>query len=252
MRINVPVKAGLDRPTLWEQSNEMRNLLLILLLSVVATVTQAKTTDHCALDQVCAVNAHDIHPTQFVVGLKEIEAREPKYRDMKPKKLEREIEENAAPAIRGPNGLLYIVDHHHLAYILIAIGRPMMYVHLIGDWTGRSEAEFENYMAGTLNDIAKNHSYLYDQNNVLRPFSSLPGQIDQLADDPYRSLAYFIKKKDCIGDPKQNYAEFAWAQFFRKSINKEEIDNDFNKAVDDACVAAKSPAAKQAHLPGVK
>ncbi len=43
----------------------------------------------------------------------------------------------------------------------------------------------------------------------------LPNDIRGLADDPYRSLAWFVRKAGAFENSEKNFAEFTWANFFR-------------------------------------
>jgi hypothetical protein len=77
----------------------------------------------------------------------------------------------------------------------------------------------------------------------------LPKDIRGLADDPYRSLAWFVRKAGAFENSERNFAEFKWANFFRA---KELLDRDglvgMPQALIKAVALAQTPAAK--HLPG--
>ncbi len=49
----------------------------------------------------------------------------------KPKKLEKFILKNPLPAVKGPGGELYIVDHHHLASAMVKLGIQEVCVHVV-------------------------------------------------------------------------------------------------------------------------
>ena len=196
----------------------------------------AAPADTCKTGQDCLIDARKVLPTQFALGYAEVAARKAKYEGLSEKKRSAKVKDKVAPAVRGPDGAIYITDHHHLARIMIELGKPDIYVNITEDWTGRDVKEFQNYMA------AKSKAYLYDENDKLRTFAELPKQISQLKNDPYRSLVYFAQKKDCVPDSGAVYSEFKWAHFFRKHIEKSLIVSDMGKAVREACTWAKDPA----------
>jgi hypothetical protein len=77
----------------------------------------------------------------------------------------------------------------------------------------------------------------------------LPKDIRGLADDPYRSLAWFVRKVGAFENSDRNFAEFKWANFFRE---RQLLDRQglacMPRALEKAVILAQSSAAK--HLPG--
>ncbi len=66
-----------------------------------------------------------------------------------------------------------------------------------------------------------------------------------VADDPYRSLAWFVRKSGAFENSTRNFAEFKWANFFR---DRRLLDRDgpagMPRALLKAVALAQSPAAK--------
>ena len=77
----------------------------------------------------------------------------------------------------------------------------------------------------------------------------LPRDIRGLADDPYRSIAWFVRKAGGFENSDRNFAEFKWANFFRKKglLDRHGI-NGLTIALKKAAKLAQSPEAKG--LPG--
>ena len=72
--------------------------------------------------------------------------------------------------------------------------------------------------------------------------------MEALPDDPYRSLAAFVR--DGYGYEKATtlFAEFAWAEFFRPTVRIERTKKGWKKAVKVATRLARSTKAE--NLPG--
>jgi hypothetical protein len=75
-----------------------------------------------------------------------------------------------------------------------------------------------------------------------------------MPDDPYRSLAWFVRQKGGFCTTAREFAEFAWADWFRSKSPALEIQNlpsdpnDKNATVDEAVEMAHSSEAE--NLPG--
>ena len=77
----------------------------------------------------------------------------------------------------------------------------------------------------------------------------LPKDIRGLADDPYRSLAWFVRKAGAFENSDRNFAEFKWANFFRKKGLLDRYGLEcMPRALVKAVALAQTPAAK--NLPG--
>jgi len=84
--------------------------------------------------------------------------------------------------------------------------------------------------------------------------SQLPKTLEAMTDDPYRSLAWFVRHKGGFCKSSREFAEFAWADWFRSKSLTLEIQylpsdpNDKNATVDEAVEMAHSSEAES--LPG--
>ena len=76
----------------------------------------------------------------------------------------------------------------------------------------------------------------------------MPDDLADLADDPYRSLAGFVRFKGGFIKTATPYMEFQWADYFRPLIRRKQMAENFDKAVKRAAVLAH--AAGAAGLPG--
>ncbi len=185
----------------------------------------------------------DLHPTQLAVGMEEVRGKENKFKKMSTSELDQYEKDNPEPTVAGPGGILYIIDHHHLARALSELRVTATYCVKTADFTGLSPEAFWQNME------AKKWVYMYDENgNGPRPYSELPATVDGLRDDPYRSLAGAVRKAGGYDKTDKPFAEFQWADFFRIKFERNIVENDFDKCVKKAVKIAKSHEA--AALPG--
>jgi hypothetical protein len=88
----------------------------------------------------------------------------------------------------------------------------------------------------------------FDQAGRRIPPARLPQCLDGLAHDPYRDLAWSVRRNGGFEKSMTPYSEFSWANFFRKRIPAQTVERDYPKAVRQAMKLAGSRAA--AALPG--
>ncbi|MFA5161306.1 MAG: ParB/Srx family N-terminal domain-containing protein [Elusimicrobiales bacterium] len=186
----------------------------------------------------------DLRPTQISVGMKEVKKKARKLAELGKQELRGFEKENPEPAVLGPKGKYYIVDHHHLARALFEAGADSTYCSIIADFSEYDKDAFWNEMS------ARRWVYPYDENGHLRPYSDIPKHIQGLKNDIYRSLAYFVRKAGGYDKSDRPFAEFRWADFFRSRISRGELEDDFDGSVEKAVELAHSPQARE--LPGYR
>lgn len=183
-----------------------------------------------------------LRPTQLVLGFREVEEKVEKIKAEK--NIQKYLEDRPVPVVVGPNNELYIIDHHHLVRAAMEAGISKVFVTQEADLSALSQNDFWNAMK------EKKWVYLLDENGQgPHPPESIPKDVRQLKDDPFRSVAWAVRERggfDKIGTP---FSEFHWANYFRRSITTDPT-KDFKAAVEEAMQAAKSDAAKD--LPGYK
>lgn len=89
-----------------------------------------------------------------------------------------------------------------------------------------------------------------DGYGVRHHYSVIPHQVDKLVDDVYRSLAGYVRAAGGYDKTPAAFAEFEWADFFRRLIAVEDVRADFQAAVRAAVALACSDRAKS--MPGYK
>ena len=76
----------------------------------------------------------------------------------------------------------------------------------------------------------------------------LPRKVSELTDDPYRALAWAVRKRGAYRKTNSTFAELQWANNFRSRVSIGPAPGDFDRAVEAALKLSHLPAAKD--LPG--
>jgi hypothetical protein len=187
-----------------------------------------------------------LKPTQFAVGMLEVDEKIKIVQGYNKKQLQDYIDETPVPVVISPDRQLYIVDHHHFLCVCYHLNVKKVRVKVVKDLS-KSKMSYKNFWKWML----KNRSmYPYCQfGEGPRQALYLPHDIRGLADDPYRSIAWFVRKAGAFENSEKNFAEFKWANFFRdrKLLDSSGIAG-LPAALEKAVRLAQSPAAK--NLPG--
>ena len=185
----------------------------------------------------------ELHPTQFAVGMRMVMEKEESLVSYTPKERARYLEKHPVPVVLGPGNICYMVDRHHLTRACWQADIENVFVHLWEDWSHL----YEGFFWRRMNKMG--WVYLYDQFGLgpRRP-ELLPENVLGLADDPYRSLARAIREAGGYSKVNNPYAEFVWANFFRKKVDLWDDDKDFWRALEKGMRLAKSRPARR--LPG--
>jgi hypothetical protein len=184
-----------------------------------------------------------LRPTQMTVGMREVKEKRQRWREQKSKKKQEELlGKHMIPVVRGPDKRYYVVDHHHLARALHDEGVKDILVTVIGDLSMVEKDAFWGVMDN------KRWVYPYDVKGERRHFKDLPKSIEDLKDDPFRSLAGELRRAGGFAKDTTPFSEFLWADFLRRRISKKLVEDNFAKAVEKGLSLAKSKDA--IYLPG--
>jgi hypothetical protein len=186
----------------------------------------------------------DLHPTQLTVGLIEVEDKKEHLASLTPAGRQDFLRAHPIPAVSGPKDKLYITDHHHLGRAAIEVGVSSGFFLV--------EADLSSFDAdGFWKEMDKNlWVHPLDEYGVRHYYSTIPDQLGKLIDDIYRSLAGYVRDAGGYEKTPTAFAEFVWADFFRRSIAIEDLKADFQAAVRTALPLAQSRLAKG--MPGFK
>jgi hypothetical protein len=187
-----------------------------------------------------------LKPTQFSIGMEEIKYRTRKLEKLGSKKLHRLIRKTKVPVIVSPWKELYVTDHHHYIFACSLAGVPKVRIHIIKDCSKSRTS----YRAFWRQMARERHAYMQDQfGDGPRSPLYLPNDIRGLADDPYRSLAWLVRKEGGYEDSDEPFAEYKWANLFRRRrLLESHGRHGLHRAVKQSLDLARSPAAKK--LPG--
>jgi hypothetical protein len=188
----------------------------------------------------CAV--HRLHPTQMTVGMIEVHDKRKHLRKLSHEERRDYLREHPIPAVLGPEDKLYLTDHHHLGRALHDEGIEHGFFLVEADFSMHAAAAFWPRME------AAHWAHPIDEHGQRRSSDLIPRHLEHLVDDPYRSLAGYVRNAGGYLKTAAAFAEFTWADFFRSRIARARLDQDFDAAVRRALELAHG---SDAHgLPG--
>lgn len=183
-----------------------------------------------------------LRPTQMTVGMREVALKRKSIRAMTTGKAGTFLAGHSLPAVIGPKGRYYIVDHHHLALALHKEAIEQVLVTVISDLSSLDKDAF----LSVLDNRAWMHPF--DVSGRRRPYGDLPRTVDGLLDDPFRSLAGEVRRLGGYAKDTAPFSEFLWADFFRRRMDAGDLKSDFDKAAKQALRLARQKSAD--YLPG--
>ena len=186
---------------------------------------------------------YDLRPTQFALGMREVEAKVKRLKNLKDKELHEYLHEHPVPVVICKDGNAHVIDHHHLVRACWEIGIENIATDIVEDLSAHPHVSFWEKMKRS------NWVHLFDQfGHGPHDHTLLPLDIRGLADDTYRSIAWAVREAGGFEKSPEPFTEFKWADFFRKTVPVERTPEGFEKAVEAALKLAHTESAK--HLPG--
>ena len=188
------------------------------------------------------VAVRDLRPTQMTVGFREVEIKRRKWRAADGDERTRLLRRHVVPAVLGPKGRTYIVDHHHFAKALLDEKGAIVAVYILADLSHLPKSEFWTFLDNS------DWCHAYDSEGERRALSDIPNSLSELVDDPFRSLVGELIRAGGCAKTSAPFFEFLWADFLRRRIKRRLVDEDFSSALVSALELAKGADAKS--LPG--
>ncbi|MDB5926077.1 MAG: chromosome partitioning protein ParB [Betaproteobacteria bacterium] len=187
-----------------------------------------------------------LRPTQFSVGVLEVEHKVVEAQRLSRKKLAKLVRNTPVPIVVAPWGDLFVLDRHHFIFMCWHLKVRKLRVEIVKDYS-QSKLSYREFWRRMVEDHC---AHLYDQfGDGPREALYLPHDIRGLADDPYRSLAWMARKEGAYENSDEKFAEFKWADFFRNErLLAKHGRAGFVPAVKQAWTLARSRAAMK--LPG--
>lgn len=188
-----------------------------------------------------------LRPTQFAVGMLEVDEKIKEVSSYSKKEIKRYIKDNIVPVVRAPDQELYIVDKHHYLSVCYQMGINKVKINIIKDFTDQPDLTYEKFW-DWMSKSRNCYPYCQFGQGPREPLY-LPHDVRGLADDPYRSIAWFVRKAGAFENSEKNFSEFQWANFFRsKELLKKFGRKGLPEALVEAVKLAQSDEAKK--LPG--
>jgi len=183
-----------------------------------------------------------LRPTQITVGMREVSVMRERWRARPEKKDRKFLERHLVPVVLGPKADHYVIDHHHLCLALQGEGVKEAPVTVVADLAKLEKDAFWVYLDN------RGWMHPFDDEGQRRAYRDIPRTLEQLVDDPFRSLAGEVRRAGGFAKDTAPYSEFLWADFLRRKIKRRNVERDFRDALKKAVTLAKSDDA--AYLPG--
>jgi hypothetical protein len=196
------------------------------------------------MSKIQEASIQNVHPTQLTVGMTEVQDKKKHLASLTPQAQQDFMRAHPIPAVSGPGGKLYITDHHHLGRAASEAGITCAFLLVEADLSSSGSNDFWKQMNEKL------WVHPLDGNGVRHCYAAIPDQLTKLVDDIYRSLAGYVRDAGGFEKTPTAFAEFVWADFFRRTIAIEDLKADFQAAVRSALPLAQSRLAKG--MPGFK
>jgi len=187
------------------------------------------------------VKIQRLRPTQMTVGMREVAEKRRQWRERRGESAAEFLGRHMIP-LRGPKDRPYVIDHHHLVRALHEEGVKEILVNVVADLGALKGEAFWVY----LDNRAWCHPY--DAEGKRRGFEDIPATIEELQDDPFRSLAGELRRAGGYAKDTTPFSEFIWADFLRRRLTRKAVDKDFTAALTEALTLARSAGA--GYLPG--
>lgn len=176
--------------------------------------------------KIAEAKINELFPTQLTVGMIEVNEKEKALQSMPASRQKEFLQANSVPAVIGWNGNLYITDHHHLCRAAHEVGMTYVFILVEADL---SSTKTENKFWAEM--VAHKWVHPLDNSGTRHLYSSIPHHISHLVDDVYRSLAGYVRHAGGYEKTPTAFAEFVWADFFRRNIAVEDVNSDFPASV---------------------
>lgn len=184
----------------------------------------------------------DLAPTQMTVGMQEVSYKRRRWRERSAPEAANFLSKLRIPVVLGPGARPHLLDRHHLALALHNEGVKELFVSIAADMSYLPPNEFWIRLESQC------WAHPFDARGQMRSYDDMPGTLDGLQDDPFRSLSWAVKKAGGYAKDEAPFSEFRWADFLRSRIPVELVERDFAHAQALAMHFARR--AEAAVLPG--
>ncbi len=188
------------------------------------------------------VDIAELKPTQMTIGLREVQTRATHLKELAKKSTDELVRKHVIPVVKGPKDKYYVIDHHHLCRAMLLAGQPQVSVLVVLNLVRLEKDAFWVYMDN------RGLVHAIDDQGKRCDYRDIPKSIEDMADDPFRSLAGALRRKGGYAKDTTPFSEFLWADFLRRQIDRKEVEKNFEAALKTAVALAKKTEAD--YLPG--
>lgn len=153
-----------------------------------------------------------LRPTQMTIGMAEVRAKRAQWAEPGKKKRKQLLATHWFPGVLGPKQKVFIVDHHHLGLALLEKEVKAVPVIIQRDFSWLEPKMFWRTME------LNRRVHPNDERGVRVGYDAIPSTLNKLVDDPYRTLAASVRESGGYTKDAIHYAEFMWAEFFRRCM----------------------------------
>lgn len=188
----------------------------------------------------------ELHPTQFDVGYKEVEIKYAAFKKLTPDARARYLERKKLKLVKWEDRY-YVVDGHHDVCVIQRWNdeHPENRLVLqskkkIKDYAGLSEKKFWKKMIEE--ELVWNERMNGEVVPADRLVNELPQDFRSLGDNPYRSLAWFVRLVKGFKDMSKPFQEFLFARRLQQFIplSTSMTDEQWNAKVDEAALRVRA------------
>jgi len=188
------------------------------------------------------VDIAELKPTQITIGLKEVETRAARLKTLAQQDGEKLVRKHVIPVVKGPKEKYYVIDHHHLCRAMLVAGSTQVSVTVVLNLLRLDKDAFWVFMDN------RGLVHPFDDEGKRCDYRDIPKSIEDMTDDPFRSLAGALRRKGGYAKDTTPFSEFLWADFLRRRVDRKDVEKNFGAALQAALKLAKSAEAD--HLPG--
>ena len=153
-----------------------------------------------------------LRPTQMTVGFKEVESKRKSWSKLKGADRKKQMREELFPVVKGPKGLLYVLDHHHAALALIQEGADQVQAGMVKDLQHLSRDAFWTY----LDHFSWMH--VYDAKGRKCSSDEMPARFEDMLDDPFRSFSGDVRDAGGFSKPRRAIPRIFVGELFPRRV----------------------------------
>ena len=188
------------------------------------------------------VALEELRPTQMTVGMRAVMDKSREWNELPERERSARMAGQLFAAVKGAHGSYFILDGHHTALALFNDKARQVQIGLVSDLSHLSEEEFWVFLDH------RSWVHCYDRHGRRQPLGRMPTRLQDLVDDPYRSLAASVQKEGGFCKPEEPFFEFLWANHFRNRIDSGLVEKWYEEALRQALDMSHSGDCS--HLPG--